>query len=44
MSRHSHTEELLVWREIAAHNTKIMSIIYRCKARYGISMTDITPV
>jgi hypothetical protein len=44
MSCHSHTKELLKWREVTAHNTEVMSIIHRCKARYGISMTDITPV
>jgi hypothetical protein len=44
MSRPSHTKELLKRREVSAHNSEIVSIIYRCKARYGISVTDITPV
>jgi hypothetical protein len=43
-SYHSHTQQILKRREVAAHNTKVMCIIYRYKTDCSISMTCITSV
>ena len=44
MSYYSHTKELLNGREVAADHTKVVGIINRNKAGYGISATYIAPV
>ena len=44
MSYHSHTKELLNRREVAANHTKVVGIVNRNKASYGISATYIAPV
>jgi len=43
-SYYSHTKELLNGREVAANHTKVVGIINRNKAGYGISATYIAPV
>jgi hypothetical protein len=44
MSYDSHTKELLKGREVTANHTKVVGIINRNKAGYGISTTYIAPV